>query len=104
MIERVARGLVCALLERIESGQLTLVENGVRRVFGSGSPQATVVVRDPRVWPALARGGKQWTVAGVAQLRAHARPLAACADVNDLWRGRLQVELDLIAATDAQLK
>jgi transposase len=53
---------------------------------------------------ALARGGKQWTAAGVAQLRAHARPLAACADVNDLWRGRLQVELDLIAATDAQLK
>ena len=37
-----------ALLERIESGQLTLVEGGARRVFGSGSPQATVVVRDPR--------------------------------------------------------
>jgi len=53
---------------------------------------------------ALARGGKQWTVAGVAQLRAHARPIDACDDVNDLWRGRLQVELDLIAATDAQLK
>ena len=53
---------------------------------------------------ALARGGKQWTIAGVAQLRAHARPIAACADVHDLWRGRLQVELDLIAATDAQLK
>ncbi len=58
MIRRVARGLVCALLERIESGQLTLVENGERRVFGSGSPQATVVIRDPRVWPALGRGGK----------------------------------------------
>ena len=58
MIERVARGLVVALLERIESGQLTLVEGASRRVFGSGSPQATVVVRDPAVWPALARGGK----------------------------------------------
>jgi hypothetical protein len=58
MIERVARGLVVALLERIESGQLTLVEGDARRVFGSGSPQATVVVRDPAVWPALARGGK----------------------------------------------
>jgi cyclopropane-fatty-acyl-phospholipid synthase len=54
----VARGLVCALLERIESGQLTLVENGARRVYGSGSPQATVVVRDPRAWTALWRGGK----------------------------------------------
>ena len=52
MFHRVARGLVCALLERIESGQLTLVEDGSRRVFGSGSPQATVVVRDPRVWTA----------------------------------------------------
>jgi len=52
---------------------------------------------------ALARGGKQWTRAGLAQLRAHARPLAACDDALDLWRGRLQVELDLMAATDAQL-
>ena len=58
MIHRVARGLVCALLERIESGQLTLVENGQRRIFGAGSPQATVVIRDPRVWPAMIRGGK----------------------------------------------
>jgi cyclopropane-fatty-acyl-phospholipid synthase len=49
---------VTALLERIESGQLTLVENGVRRVYGSGSPQATVVVRDPRAWTALRKGGK----------------------------------------------
>ena len=56
--QTVARGLACALLERIESGQLTLVENGNRRVFGSGSPQATVVVRDPRTWTALRRGGK----------------------------------------------
>jgi cyclopropane-fatty-acyl-phospholipid synthase len=54
----VARRLVCALLERIESGQLTLVENGTRRVFGSGTPQATVVIRDPRAFTALRRGGK----------------------------------------------
>jgi cyclopropane-fatty-acyl-phospholipid synthase len=58
LIHHVARCLVCALLERIESGQLTLVENGVRRVFGSGSPQATVVIRDPRAFTALRRGGK----------------------------------------------
>jgi len=54
----VARGLVTALLERIESGQLTLVENGIRRVYGSGSPQATVVVRDPRAYSALRHGGR----------------------------------------------
>ncbi|MDA0182826.1 cyclopropane-fatty-acyl-phospholipid synthase family protein [Solirubrobacter phytolaccae] len=66
MIERVARRLVVALLERIESGQLTLVEGGARRVFGSGSPQATVVVHDPSVWPALARGGKGFAQTFVA--------------------------------------
>jgi transposase len=53
---------------------------------------------------ALARGGKQWTKAGVEQLRRHAKPLADCDDLLDLWRGRLQVELDLMAAADAQLK
>ena len=38
-------------------GRLTIVEGERRRVFGSGAPQATVVVRSPRAWPALARGG-----------------------------------------------
>jgi cyclopropane-fatty-acyl-phospholipid synthase len=57
-VHTVARRLVTALLERIESGQLTLVENGVRRVFGSGSPQATVVVHDPRAYTALRTGGR----------------------------------------------
>ena len=51
----------------------------------------------------LARGQKQWTKAGIEELTRHARPIKEC-DVIDLWRGRLQVELDLIAATDAQLK
>ena len=53
---------------------------------------------------ALARGGKQWTKAGLEQLREHAKPLADCTDLLDLWRGRLQVELDLMAAADEQLK
>ena len=53
----IARSIAFALLRRIESGQLTVVEDGRRTVFGSGSPQATVVVRSPRVWTALARGG-----------------------------------------------
>ncbi len=57
-MDDVARRIVCALLARIESGQLTVVEGPRRRVFGAGSPQATIVVRSPRVWPALVRGGK----------------------------------------------
>jgi cyclopropane-fatty-acyl-phospholipid synthase len=52
------RRVVLALLKRIESGQLTVVEDGRKLVFGSGSPQATVVVRDPAVWRAALRGGR----------------------------------------------
>jgi transposase len=52
----------------------------------------------------LARGNKQWTRAGLAQLRADARPLEACHDLLDLWRGRLCAELALMDAADQQLK
>ena len=53
---------------------------------------------------ALVRGNKQWTIAGIAQLREHAKPLAECDDVLDLWRGRLHTELQLMNDADAQLK
>jgi cyclopropane-fatty-acyl-phospholipid synthase len=52
------RRVVLALLKRIESGQLTVIEDGRRLVFGSGSPQATVVVHEPAVWRAALRGGR----------------------------------------------
>ena len=52
----------------------------------------------------LARGNKQWTRAGLAQLRADARPPEACDDLLDLWRGRLHAELALMDAADQQLK
>jgi transposase len=51
----------------------------------------------------LAKGNKQWTRAGLAQLKEDARDIAAC-DVDDLWRGRLHAELELMASADAQLK
>lgn len=51
----------------------------------------------------LARGNKQWTRAGIEQLKCHARSIADC-EVIDLWRGRLQVELDLMEAAEKQLK
>jgi cyclopropane-fatty-acyl-phospholipid synthase len=54
----IARRVVHALLEQIESGELTVVEGGRRRAFGAGPPQATVVVHDPAVWPALIRGSR----------------------------------------------
>jgi transposase len=52
----------------------------------------------------LARGNKQWTKAGVAQLRADARALDEECAVLDLWRGRLHAEMALMEAVDRQLK
>jgi transposase len=46
--------------------------------------------------------GKAWTKAGVEQLRAESRPLAGCGE-QDLWRGRLAVELALLKSVDEQL-
>jgi cyclopropane-fatty-acyl-phospholipid synthase len=57
MSERAARRLALALLRRIREGRLTIVEGGQRIVIGEGAPQATVVVRSPKLWPALLRGG-----------------------------------------------
>jgi transposase len=37
-------------------------------------------------------------------LRAEARDISDCDDAADLWRGRLNVELELMASADAQLK
>ena len=51
----------------------------------------------------LARGSKQWTRAGIAQLITDARPIADCT-IEELWRGRLHVELTLMTTVDAQLK
>jgi transposase len=50
----------------------------------------------------LPRGKKAWSKAGVAQLREHAKALADCS-VDDLWRGRLHVELELLEAVSAQV-
>jgi hypothetical protein len=43
------------IARRIQSGQLSVVEDGRRFVFGHGCPQATVVVRSPKLWPTPAR-------------------------------------------------
>ncbi len=51
----------------------------------------------------LARGNKQWTRAGIAQLAQDARPIGDCT-IDQLWRGRLHVELTLMKAVDDQLK
>ena len=58
MTERAARRLCSAVLERLRVGQITVVEDGARRTFGSGAPAATIDVRSPRFWPALLHGSR----------------------------------------------
>jgi cyclopropane-fatty-acyl-phospholipid synthase len=55
----VARRIAYAALERLRVGSLTVVEDGSRRVFGSGPPAATMQVRSPRVWPLLLSRGSR---------------------------------------------
>jgi cyclopropane-fatty-acyl-phospholipid synthase len=58
MTVRIARRIAFAFLGRIHIGQLTVVEQGERHVFGSGPPTATVHVRSPLVWRRLLRGSR----------------------------------------------
>ena len=52
-----ARRLVHRLLGRIQSGRLTVVEDGRETVFGvAGGPRAVVHVRDAATWPWLLKG------------------------------------------------
>jgi cyclopropane-fatty-acyl-phospholipid synthase len=56
--QRVARGIALGMLARLRSGQLTIVEGERRLVLGHGSPQATVQIRSPRLWPRLLHGSR----------------------------------------------
>jgi len=89
--ERQKRRLI--LHRRSIVSRRTQCRNAIRSIFSQQGLQ-------------LARGGKQWTKAGIEQLKQHARPLGDCGggDLPELWRGRLHVELDLMAAIDQQLK
>ena len=51
----------------------------------------------------LPRRAKCWTKAGIKQLSEEARPLTECSSIDDLWRGRLAVELQLLEAISRQI-
>jgi cyclopropane-fatty-acyl-phospholipid synthase len=97
VIDRAARSVVCAVLERISVGELTIVDGPERLVFGSGTPRATILVRSSRTWPALLRGSR-----GLAEsyrdglwdspdLTAVIRVAALNVHGLDGWRRRLTV-------------
>ena len=54
----IARRIVTALLSRIREGQLTVVEDGRREVFGSGAPRGVVQVNSSELWSRLLHGGR----------------------------------------------
>ncbi len=57
MTTRPARTIAHALLRRIRSGSLTVLEDSRRPVtFGTGAPHATIHVRSPHAWRKLLRG------------------------------------------------
>ena len=68
----------------------TEVKNSIRSIF---SQQGLTLVR----------GTKQWTKAGIEQLKSESRPLKECS-VDELWRGRLRVEMELLEMLDEQLR
>ena len=58
MTDRMSRWLLSRLLRRIARGSLILVEDGERRVYGSGPPAATIIVRSPRMWRMALTGSR----------------------------------------------
>jgi cyclopropane-fatty-acyl-phospholipid synthase len=93
--QRVARGIALGVLERLRSGQLTIVEDERQLVLGHGSPQATVHVRSPRLWPRLLHGSRGMAEAYMQglwespDLTAVVRIAARNARSLDEWRRRL---------------
>jgi transposase len=69
----------------------TQIKNSIRSIF---SQQGLTEL--------LPRGKKAWTKAGVAQLREQAKDLGDCL-IDELWRGRLQVEIELLEALSGQV-
>jgi transposase len=52
---------------------------------------------------ALPRGTKCWTKAGIEQLRLETKKITKC-EVDDLWKGRVDIELMLMAMIDKQIR
>jgi len=93
--QRVARGIALGVLARLRSGRLTVVEGERQMVLGHGSPQATVQVRSPRLWPRLLHGSRGMAEAYMhglwesPDLPAVVRVAARNASSLDEWRRRL---------------
>jgi cyclopropane-fatty-acyl-phospholipid synthase len=95
MSTRIARAVSYALLRRIHSGSLTVLEDGHPPMsFGADAPRATVHVRSARAWRMLLRGSNGLAEAYAQQLwdspdpTAVVRVAARNADALDRLRTR----------------
>jgi len=79
VIDRLSRRLLALFLRRIRIGSVTVIEEGERRVYGSGSPTAMIVVRSRRMWRMALTGSR-----GMAE--AYARGLWDSPDLTALVR------------------
>jgi transposase len=52
----------------------------------------------------LPKRAKAWTLAGIKQMAAETRPLNQCESIDELWRGRLHVELQLLESLNQQIE
>lgn len=77
--DRFDRALVEAVLRRIYSGTLVVLQDGSRRTYGHGDPRAVVEMRSGRAWRKLARGS-------VAMADAYAEGLWDSPDLVALFR------------------
>jgi len=72
--------------------QKTSIQNSIRAIFSGQGIQA------------VPKGTSAWTQEGLSWFRKHAQPLEEITDIEQLWRGRLYVELEMFEAVTQSLK
>ena len=70
----------------------TSIQNSIRAIFSGQGISA------------VPKGSSAWTKDGLAWFRSHAKPLGKIRDIEQLWRGRLHIELQTFEAISKALK
>jgi len=70
----------------------TSIQNSIRAIFSGQGIKA------------VPKGSSAWTQEGLAWFRKHAQPLEEITDIEQLWRGRLYIELEMFEAITQSLK
>jgi transposase len=76
---------------RVLVDRRTQIKNQIRSIF---SQQGL----------SLPKRGKAWTKIGIQQIGEEARPMTQCESIDDPWRGRLHIELQLLESLNGQIE